>query len=508
MSMTTQFIVSHLWESTLFGIACGLLILVLGKSWSFSRHLLAWAGLVKFIIPFTVVPNLFEKMRTLFAIRSQSSETVVPYIASLSQTLQIENWIALETSQPLGVETSTNWTWLLVSFWLLGFSAMFVFWIVQFTKVRSSTLTRCKDADERWQAIAKRIWEKSESSLPRIFICEDKCLVAGVFGFRRPIVIIPSSVSQDFTDLEREAFLRHEFQHIYKRDHLWIYLQKSIRNLIWFHPLAWWFDHQISAEREIMRDAEVIHITNNIPSYLNCLMKASNFNTPNNYANTVGIKGSAFSRRIKAIRRFRPTQLIDKLSAAGSITAIITLTIFLSSHFSVTELEAADTGSNTNPPPKSTTTSKDLRNEARNRQEAILEYYHDHRDQFRQEAQVRLKVIRLARSADGGHDLQSQQADAIMEALKQGETFDALVKKYGNDVMSQYGGDWGWINRSDLRNELAEIAFSLEIGGHSEPIQVGKDLFIIKVENRDGPRVKSLTEVREQILEILLEQAN
>ena len=141
-------------------------------------------------------------------------------------------------------------------------------------------------------------------------------------------------------------------------------------------------------KREILRDAEVIRKTNNIPSYLNCLMKASNFDVPTNYANSVGIKGSAFSRRIKAISRFRPTQLIDRLSAVGSIAAIIVLTAFLSSNFSITNLEAADAGGNPNQAPENMITSEELRNEARKLESTIETFYNEHRDRFYQEEQV------------------------------------------------------------------------------------------------------------------------
>ena len=95
-----------------------------------------------------------------------------------------------------------------------------------------------------------------------------------------------------------------------------------------------------------------------------------------------------------------------------------------------------------------------------------------------------------------------------MDLLKHGEAFEELGKRYSQDVKGELGGDWGWIGRSDLRNELGDIAFSLEIGAHSEPIQIKNDLFIIKVEGRKEAAVQSLTEVRDLILEILVRQSS
>ena len=46
MTEFTQDLLTHLWESTLFGVACCLLIIAFGKTSSYSRHLLAWASIV------------------------------------------------------------------------------------------------------------------------------------------------------------------------------------------------------------------------------------------------------------------------------------------------------------------------------------------------------------------------------------------------------------------------------------------------------------------------------
>lgn len=507
MTPIYQSLITHLWESTVFGIACAFLILLLGRSWSFSRHLLAWASLAKFIIPFAAFSTFLEKTGSLFPKETDQPGVLFPYVANFSESLKFETWINAETSYTATSQTSILWATVITVIWALGVLTLFSFWSFQYVRVKASIRTRCKEAEHSWKQMAMRIWEKPEAVLPKVLACDNKCLVAGVFGFRRPVVIIPATLPQAFTDFEREAFLRHEFQHIYKRDNLWIYLQKFIRNLVWFHPLAWWFDHQISAEREILRDAEVIRKTNNIPSYLNCLMKASNFDVPTNYANSVGIKGSAFSRRIKAISRFRPTQLIDRLSAVGSIAAIIVLTAFLSSNFSITNLEAADAGGNPNQAPENMITSEELRNEARKLESTIETFYNEHRDRFYQEEQVHLRIIRLAPSAKEDHDLLTQRANKMMDLLKHGEAFEELAKRYSQDVKGELGGDWGWVKRSDIRSELSDILFSLEKGAYSEPTQVKNDLFIVKVEDRKESGVQSLAEVRDQILEMIVEQS-
>ena len=167
------------------------------------------------------------------------------------------------------------------------------------------------------------------------------------------------------------------------------------------------------------------------------------------------------------------------------------LTAFLSSNFSITNLEAADA-------------SEELRNVARKLEAEIENFYNEHRDRFYEEERVHLRIIRLAPSATEDLDLLLERANKIMDELENGEAFEELAKTYSQDVRKDLGGDWGWVNRSDIRDELTDILFSLEKGAHSEPIQVKNDLFIIKNEDSKEAGVQSLAEVRDQIIEMLV----
>jgi len=335
-----QFVLTHFWESTLFGFACAVLIVVLEKSWSFSRHLLAWAGLVKFLVPLAALTSIFEIINIWLFYSVDPNDLVLPHITNLTEKLRIETWISIESisaTQPVGLVPSIS---ILGCLWIFGLITLLSFWVYQYQSVKSSINDHCQLADYEWQPLAQRIWEERYEAIPEILLCDNEGLVAGVFGFWRPVIVVPSEFREDFTSGEREAFLHHEFQHIYKHDNHWSFLQKFIRILFWFHPLAWWFDRQVSAEREIMRDEEVIKKTKNIPAYLGCLMKASNFDGLSNYAGSVSIKGSPFMRRIKAISRLKPTTTTDRLSAVMSISAICLFTLLISTTFTMSELKA------------------------------------------------------------------------------------------------------------------------------------------------------------------------
>ena len=339
MSETMREILNHLWESSLFGVGRVLLILALGKSWSVSRHLLAWASLLKFLIPFAWIGEVIGFVKSLFVASDDSVTVMIPLVNAFSDTLRIDTWIDIGLAAG-DSRSAIPWTAITLFVWIIGLAVAGHLWIRQYRSVRRSIDSNCHDACEDWQELARRIWD-SRRDRPEILVGRDNSLSAGVFGFLRPVVIVPESFTQSFSDCEREAFLRHEFQHIYRYDNIWLFVQKIVRNIFWFHPLVWWLDRQISAEREIMRDEEVIRKTRNITSYINCLMKASNIKLPSSYATSVGIKGSPFARRVKSIGRIKSSRLADKLSVVASVGAIIVMGIFLSS-MSVSDLQALE----------------------------------------------------------------------------------------------------------------------------------------------------------------------
>lgn len=341
MSELSYLLLSHLWESSVFGVVCVILILALGRSWSFSRHLIAWASLLKLLVPFAAFAPLFALFNGLGGASGEGVAETGNYLEVTASALQIDTWIQFGEGES-SLATGISWEIVLLGIWAVGILVLAAVWGRQYFSTYRIVKIACEPASQDWQALARRVWEKEIRKMPEVLVCKNENLLAGVFGMYRPAVVVPLSFDKDFDETEREAFLRHEFQHVYKRDTLWLFVQKLIRNLFWMHPLVWWLDRQISAEREILRDEEVIRKTENVTSYLNCLMKASNIKLPSSYATSVGIKGSPFAKRIESITRIGRSRVGDVFSAVGSVAAVSALTVFLSASLSLTEVRASN----------------------------------------------------------------------------------------------------------------------------------------------------------------------
>jgi peptidyl-prolyl cis-trans isomerase SurA len=136
----------------------------------------------------------------------------------------------------------------------------------------------------------------------------------------------------------------------------------------------------------------------------------------------------------------------------------------------------------------------------------IENYYTEHRDNFYQDDGVHLRLILLKQIADENPALLNQTAESIMQKLRDGADFAEIAKEFSQDSRKKNGGDWGWIARGDLREELANAAFALDKGQFSEPVKLENEIFILFVEDKRLAGIKPLEDVRDQIERALLSQ--
>jgi beta-lactamase regulating signal transducer with metallopeptidase domain len=99
----------------------------------------------------------------------------------------------------------------------------------------------------------------------KLGVCERICLRVcaepigpAVFGFFRPILVLPESVLVDADQDDLRQLLSHEIIHIRRKDPWISALQVLVQSVWWFHPLVWWMNRCIGQVREMCCDSEVI----------------------------------------------------------------------------------------------------------------------------------------------------------------------------------------------------------------------------------------------------------
>jgi peptidyl-prolyl cis-trans isomerase SurA len=129
----------------------------------------------------------------------------------------------------------------------------------------------------------------------------------------------------------------------------------------------------------------------------------------------------------------------------------------------------------------------------------IEQFYNDNQKQFYQEESIHLRLIMLKPIGDESRDLMRQQVDTILADLAAGKSFADEARAYSQDSRRSRGGDWGWITRKDLNASLADLAFSIQAGKHSDPLIIGNQTYIMYVEERRAQGIQPLSEVRDEI---------
>jgi len=133
-------------------------------------------------------------------------------------------------------------------------------------------------------------------------------------------------------------------------------------------------------------------------------------------------------------------------------------------------------------------------------------YYLGHQDDFKVEDEVKLRMIVLNKtSSDDTNTV--HLAGEILAQIKGGATFQEMAAVYSQDSQRSQGGDRGWVERSILRKELADIAFVLKPGQVSEVIEMPEACYLMLVEQARPAHVKPLNEVRDDVELTLRTQA-
>jgi len=126
----------------------------------------------------------------------------------------------------------------------------------------------------------------------------------------------------------------------------------------------------------------------------------------------------------------------------------------------------------------------------------IETYYSANKDKYKVEDQVKLRMIVLNKSGDISA---RKLAEEILVKLKEGASFAEMATINSQGSQKNQGGDWGWVEKSVLRKELADVAFSLKTGDISEVIETPEACYLMKVEESRPAHVRTIAEVRDEI---------
>lgn len=94
-----------------------------------------------------------------------------------------------------------------------------------------------------------------------------------VFGYFKPIILIPASMLTGLTTEQVETIFLHELAHIKRNDYLINLIQSFVESIFFFNPFVWIISSWVRTEREHCCDDAVIAFHGNPLDYANALTR-------------------------------------------------------------------------------------------------------------------------------------------------------------------------------------------------------------------------------------------
>jgi peptidyl-prolyl cis-trans isomerase C len=99
------------------------------------------------------------------------------------------------------------------------------------------------------------------------------------------------------------------------------------------------------------------------------------------------------------------------------------------------------------------------------------------------------------------------KAKEVLAKLKAGGDFAELAKAESKDPGSSDGGDLGYFTKDQMVAEFAEVAFKLDKGALSDPVQTQFGWHVIKVEDKRNKPIPDYEQVKDQVQTYVVRRA-
>lgn len=130
----------------------------------------------------------------------------------------------------------------------------------------------------------------------------------------------------------------------------------------------------------------------------------------------------------------------------------------------------------------------------------LIAYYREHLKDYAIPARVKWEQLTISFASHDGRDGATEVLKQVIQALKSGETFSEVVRKYSDGPTADTGGDRGWIEKNSLANEEIEAAlFRLPVGSISQVFEESDSFEIVRIADRQQAGYTPFEEVQKDI---------
>ncbi len=309
LSSVLRFLLTHVWQSTLFaGVAWLLVATLLRNNRPQVRYAVWLAASLKFLVPFAVFSELGSRIGALRHVAKPAQTGLAVVLDQVTERVSTPPLVL--TGVPASVSGPAN---------LLPY-ALLVLWICGIVYVAAVWWRRARLVHAAVRN-SKPLREYQGVQVLSSQALRERGLEPGVFGLLRPVLLAPEGIEEHLTPEEFESVLAHECSHVRRRDNIAAAAHMLVEALFWFHPLVWWIGRQMILERERACDEDVVRGGSDPAVYAQGILNVCKFYVESPLPCVPGVTGSDLKRRIEEIATRRATYSLNFLRRALLSTA-------------------------------------------------------------------------------------------------------------------------------------------------------------------------------------------
>jgi bla regulator protein BlaR1 len=311
-------IVAHLWQSTLFAGAAWLVALTLRPNRAQVRYWVWFAASTKFLVPFSLLVGLGALLPHRTAAPPVRREWVMA-LQEFSQPLKLP----AVAEHVVARGNATNHSYAAVAafaLWACGFLAVAICWLLRWRRVHTI------------RSSARVVSVSTGLEVPLPVMSALDVVEPGVYGFLRPVLLLPEGIVERVSHVQLDAILTHEFCHVRRKDNLTATIHMAVQAIFWFHPLTWWIGARLVDERERACDEEVLRLGFKPNVYAESILAICKLYLSSPLACVSGVTGSDLKRRIESIMKNRSLVKLNPgkklaLGLAGMATLVMPIIV-------------------------------------------------------------------------------------------------------------------------------------------------------------------------------------
>ncbi|MCS6820451.1 MAG: M56 family metallopeptidase [Microscillaceae bacterium] len=327
-------ILHSLWQGGVIAFLLFIVLLVLRKSPSQARYLMALVALFSifliwiftFIYIFHQLP--MQKLPTM--VQPDNSPAIVIISTETHQT-------KLQTTTLLGYyEWVKNYFYknfytyfpILVLAWLLGVVLMSVRFLGSLWYLQRLRYYKVHTVSEAWQQKLRKLAQKIGIQRSVQLVESAMVEVPMVLGHFKPLILLPLGALVGLSAQQIESILAHELAHIRRHDYLVNLLQSLIEIVLFFNPFVWWVNQLIRTERENCCDDIAIKLTGDTLTFAKTLATLEEIRQvqPRHVMAFLGQRNRLPQRIKRILYQTHPKTTFGE----GFVAAVIALCFFLS----------------------------------------------------------------------------------------------------------------------------------------------------------------------------------